>query len=86
MPPLYQKFPYQSITTGLDKASITSKINLILHRCSGRKDGNEHEDEKLRKVGIWGERKFMRIVVCLGISLRVMHVKALASIINEAID
>ncbi|KAG9305963.1 hypothetical protein G9A89_016616 [Geosiphon pyriformis] len=37
------------------------------------KDANEHEDEKLPKAAISGERKFMRTVVCLGMLLRVSY-------------
>ncbi|KAG9296795.1 hypothetical protein G9A89_002192 [Geosiphon pyriformis] len=45
--------------------SIKDKLKLYTDVWSG-KDANEYEDEKLRKAVIWGERKFMRTVICLG--------------------
>ncbi|KAG9297687.1 hypothetical protein G9A89_011202 [Geosiphon pyriformis] len=41
------------------------------------KDANEHEDKKLQKAAIWGECKFMKTVLCLGMLLWVMHGKTI---------
>ncbi|CAG8469262.1 12815_t:CDS:2 [Ambispora gerdemannii] len=51
-----------------------------------RKTLMSHEDKKLQKSAIWGERKFVRTVVRLGMLLHGMHGKAPANIIDEAID
>ena len=50
------------------------------------KDVNEHEDKKLQKSCVWGERKFVRIIVRIGMLLQGTHGKAPANIIDEAID
>ncbi|KAG9304556.1 hypothetical protein G9A89_020120 [Geosiphon pyriformis] len=42
--------------------SIKDKLKLYTNIWGG-KDANEHEDKKLQKAAIWGERKFMRTAV-----------------------
>jgi IS605 OrfB family transposase len=49
-------------------------------------DIDEIEDVKLQKACIWGERKFCRMVVRIGILLRGCFGQAPANITNEAID
>ena len=50
------------------------------------KDVNELEDKKLQKSCVWGERKFIRTVVRIGMLLQGTHGKVPANIIDEAID
>ena len=50
------------------------------------KDVNEHEDKKLQKSCVWGERKFVRTIVRIGMLLQGTHGKVPANIIDEAID
>jgi hypothetical protein len=50
------------------------------------KDVNEREDKKLQKSCVWGERKFVRTIVHIGMLLQGTHGKAPANIIDEAID
>jgi len=50
------------------------------------KDANRNEDTKLQKAAIWGERKFLRTVVHLGMLFRGTHGIAPVNIIDEAID
>ena len=50
------------------------------------KDVNEREDKKLQKSCVWGERKFVRTIVRIGMLLQGTHGKAPANIIDEAID
>src|SRR4051794_34941213 len=50
------------------------------------KDVNEHEDKKLQKLCVWGECKFVRTIMRIGMLLQGTHEKAPANIIDEAID
>ncbi|KAG9302327.1 hypothetical protein G9A89_008819 [Geosiphon pyriformis] len=56
---------------------IKDKLKLRTDVWAG-KNANEHEDENFRKAAIWGEFKFVRTVVCLGMLLQV-------NIIDEAL-
>ena len=64
---------------------IADKLKLYADVRVG-KDINEREDKRLQRSCIWGERKFVRTVVRIGMLLQDTHGKAPANIIDEAID
>ena len=49
-------------------------------------DVDKVNDKKLINSAIWGERKFLKAVVCLGMQLRGTLKVSLANITDEAID
>jgi hypothetical protein len=65
--------------------SYNDKLKLFVD-IRANKDANKNEDTKLQKAAIWGERKFLRAVVRLGMLLRGTHGIAPANITDEAID
>jgi hypothetical protein len=50
------------------------------------RDVDEAEDAKLQKACVWGECKFYRMVVCIGILLQGCFRQVPANVIDEAID
>ncbi|KAG9302229.1 hypothetical protein G9A89_008719 [Geosiphon pyriformis] len=75
--------PY-TINQGVSETSSNQVFKRWLGALAA-KAANEHEDEKVRKAAIWGERKFIRTVVCLGMLFRGIHGKAFANIIDKAL-
>ena len=49
-------------------------------------DVDEIEDAKLQKACVWGEHKFCRMVVCIGMLLWDCFRQAPANVTDEAID
>lgn len=64
--------------------TLNEKLKLYVDIKEG-KDPNE-KDKKLQRSCVWGERKFLRTVVWLGLRLKGLHDKVPANVIDESID